>query len=52
VILAADERENCFHDPAALLLGEDLFVPKEPKADKGDVELLAAKKFPTQTRNP
>jgi len=29
VILAADERENCFHDPAALLLGENLFVPKE-----------------------
>jgi len=52
VILAADERENWFHDPAALLLGEDLFVPKEYKADKGDVEPLTAKKFPTQTRNP
>jgi hypothetical protein len=52
VILAADERENWFHTPAALLLGEHLFVPEEHKADKGEVEPLAEKKFPTQTRNP
>jgi hypothetical protein len=29
VILAADDRENWIHAPAALLMGEDLFVPKE-----------------------
>ena len=33
VILAADEGENWFHAPAALLLGKDLFVPREHKAD-------------------